>query len=123
MKKVISFTLISLMLQMVCASHLFANPKEQKHTAKVKAAILKLGIGTDAKVKVTLKDKTKVEGYVVSSDEQEFVLMATKTQTAVPVPYSSVKQVKGNNLNTGVAIAIGVAALVILFAIMANSLK
>ena len=82
-----------------------------------------MGIGTDAKVKVTLKDKTKVEGYVVSSDEQEFVLMATKTQTAVPVPYSSVKQVKGNNLNTGVAIAIGVAALVILFAIMANSLK
>jgi len=113
MKKAISFTLISLLLQTIFATHLLANTKEEKEAGKVKVGILKLGTGPDAKVKVTLKDKTKLEGYVVSSDEQQFIVMRKNTQTEVPVSYNSVKQVKGNNLNKGVTLAIIVAVAVI----------
>jgi hypothetical protein len=42
----------------------------------------------------------------MSSDEQQFVVMTKKTQTEVPVPYNSVKQVKGNNLSTAVQVAL-----------------
>lgn len=118
MRKAISFTLISLLLQSVCATHLFANTKEEKHTAKVKAGILKLGTGPETKLKVTLKDKTKLEGYIVSSDEQQFVVMNKRTQTEVTVPYGGVKQVKGNNLNTAVQIAIGVGVFLLVIALL-----
>jgi len=123
MKKAISFTLISLLLQTVFVTHLFANGKEEKNAEKVKASVLKLGTGPDAKIKVTLKDKTKLEGYVVSSDEQQFVVMTKKAQTEVPVPYNSVKQVRGNNLSTGVQVALIVGAILLIGIVAALSIK
>ena len=90
--------------------------KQAKFTGKVKAAVLKLGTGEAARVKVTLRDKTKLEGYVSGAGEDSFAVTNAKTGAVTTVAYPQVKSVKGNNLSTGAKIAIGagVAAAIIL---------
>jgi small nuclear ribonucleoprotein (snRNP)-like protein len=65
-------------------------------------------MGTDARVEVKLRDKTKLRGYISQINENSFVVVKDNTNTPVEVSYSQTKQVKGNNLSTGVKIAIGI---------------
>ncbi|CAN5758741.1 hypothetical protein BH20ACI4_BH20ACI4_23930 [soil metagenome] len=123
MKKILALMLAVLLTQTLFVNQTFAGTKEEKFTGKVKTEIAKLGTGTDAKIKVKLKDGTKIKGYVMEAGEDQFVVMNTKTGQAVPVAYPQVGQVKGNNLSSGVAIAIGVAAAIIFLIILGSSLK
>lgn len=49
--------------------------------------ISKLGIGQEAKIKVKLKDGTKIKGYITEMSESQFVIIDSKTNQPVPVPY------------------------------------
>ncbi len=80
--------------------------KEAKFAAKVKLQIAKLGAGTESKVEVKLKDGTKLKGYVSNISTESFSVTDAKTGAITEVPYPNAKQVKGNNLSTGVKIAI-----------------
>ena len=92
--------------------------KDAKFADKVKTNITKLGAGKDARVEVKLRDKTKLKGYVSEINENSFVVVDEKTGAATEVAYPNAKQVKGNNLSTGVTIVIGVAvAVIVLFLI------
>ena len=118
-KKILSFALVVIMLNVVGVSSAYAGSKEDKEARlieRVKESIGKLGIGTDARVEIKLLDKTKLKGYVSQINENSFTVVDEKTGNASEVPYSKAKQVKGNNLSTGVKIAIGVGiVLVVLF--------
>lgn len=99
---------------------LAANPrdKEAALTEKVKAAIAKLGTGPSARVEITLRDKSKLKGYIKDANEKHFILVH-QTGDATEVGYPQVKKVKGNNLSTGAKVAIGVGiGLVILILIL-----
>ena len=94
--------------------------KEAQYAAKVKQGILKLGTGEAALVKIKLRDKTKLEGYLSAIGDESFAVTDVKTGIATTVAYPQVKQVKGNNLSTGAKIAIGVGigivvALIIIY--------
>ncbi len=122
MQSKISLTLVALLMQMFFVNQTFAGTKEEKLAEKVKTGVAKLGTGPEAKIKVKLKDKTKIEGYITESNENQFLVMNSKTGQTIPVTYSSVKQVKGNNLSRGVIFTIGVLAfLVILFVLVGNA--
>lgn len=122
MKRIIFLTLTIFLTHVLIASPTFAGTKEAKLLEKVKSGITRLGTGTEAHIKVKLKDGTKIEGYITESNENEFVVMNSKTNQIVPVAHSSVKQVKGNNLSKGVIITIGVVAfLVLLFVLVGNA--
>ena len=82
--------------------------KEARFAEKVKANVLKLGTGQAARVKIKLRDKTKLEGYISATDGEGFTVIDPKTGMATTVAYPQVKSVKGNNLSTGAKIAIGV---------------
>jgi hypothetical protein len=86
-----------------------------RFTEKIRANILKLGIGQAARVKVALRDKTKLEGYISAADEKSFTVTDLKSGAATEVSYSQVKSAKGNNLSTRakIAIGVGIAAAVI----------
>jgi hypothetical protein len=122
MKKILTLTLAVLLMQTVFVHQTFAEIKEEKFVGKVRTEIAKLGTGTDAKVKIKLKDGTKIKGYVMEAGENQFFVMNSKKGQAVPVAYSQVGQVKGNNLSKGakiaiyVAVAVGIVALVSLIA-------
>lgn len=111
-KKTISFLLIGMLLNLgFFHTTAFAESKAEKHAAKVKAAITKLGTGVESRVEVKLRDKTKVKGYVSEITEDSFTLVNAETNAVTKIPYSQAKQVKGNNLSTGVKIAIGVGVI------------
>ncbi len=117
-KKVLSSTLVILVINLAFGTTAFASTKEEKEArfaAKVKNEIAKLGTGTDARVEVKLRDKTKLKGYISQIKENSFVVVADDTNTPTEVPYPQTKQVKGNNLSTGAKIAIGIGIGVALF--------
>jgi hypothetical protein len=114
LKKSLSFVIIVLLLNVVGINSAYAGSKEDKEarfTERVKESVNKLGTGAEARVEDKLRDKTKLKGYVSQISENSFTVVDEKTGNASEVPYSSAKQVKGNNLSTGVKIAIGVAVV------------
>jgi hypothetical protein len=126
-RKILSVALAALLIQLVCAYPAFAGgdaKKELEKAEKVRAGIARLGTGPDARVKIKLRDKTKLEGYVSDAGSDQFTVTDIKTGVATSVEYGQVKQVKGNNLSTGAKIAIGVgigigAVLLIIYLIYA----
>ena len=118
LRKLVTVLLVALMMNLVGARLAYAESKEEKQARfveKVKANVLKLGTGESARVKVRLRDQTKLEGYISDADPETFTVTNRKTGIATTVAYPQVKSVQGNNLSTGAKIAIGagVAAAVI----------
>ncbi|HEX8282383.1 MAG TPA: hypothetical protein VF588_03470 [Pyrinomonadaceae bacterium] len=116
-KKVCSVILSALLLQ-AAAVPAFAGTKAEKEARraeKVRTQLAKIGTGKDALVRVELRDKTKLEGYVSEAGAESFVI-TNKAGVATVVPYPQVRKAQGNNLSTGAKIAIGagVAAAVVL---------
>lgn len=123
LKKLVVLMIVALLLNVTGVHVVSAASKEEKRarfTEKVRVNIAKLGTGTSAVVKVDLRDKSKIKGYISSADAEAFTVIDPKTGVSTAIPYSQVKGVKGNNLSTGVKIAIGVgiAAAVIIFLIV-----
>ncbi|HKC85319.1 MAG TPA: hypothetical protein VKG02_05040 [Blastocatellia bacterium] len=129
-RKIVTVVLIAALVN-VCA--LFASAKtpaekETQRLAKIRAAIQKLGVGEKARVKLKLKDDTKLEGYVSEAGEESFAVTNPETGATTTVTYPQVGQVKGHNLSTGVKIGIGVGvaiaiAVIVLFATNQDEIK
>ena len=85
---------------------------ERRRSEQVKSEIAKLGTGPDARIKVNLLDRSKVEGYVSEAGPDSFVVLNPKTRVATTVAYPQVATAKGNNLSDGAKIAIAVAVTV-----------
>ncbi|MGH9949115.1 MAG: hypothetical protein ACRD6X_18240 [Pyrinomonadaceae bacterium] len=114
LKKAIVAALVLMIFNLVNAPIASARDNTEKEAgfaAKVKSEISRLGTGTDARVKIKLKNGTKLEGYVSQINEVDFTVIEKKTGIATNVPYRGVKQIKGNNLSDGAVIAIAFGAL------------
>lgn len=118
LKKICSLALSTLLLTGVVVPAFAGtnSDKEAVRAEKVRTQLAKLGTGPDARVKVELQDRTKIEGYISSANDENFTVTNGKTGAATPVPYPQVRKVKGNNLSTGAKIAIGagIAAAIVL---------
>jgi hypothetical protein len=109
LKRICSAVLSALLLQAAFVPAFAATnaEREARRAEKVRAQLAKLGTGPDARVKLELRDKTKLEGYVSEAGADSFVV-TDKTGAATAVPYPQVGKAQGNNLSTGAKIAIGV---------------
>ena len=120
-KKLLSLSLVALLINLAGMTPAYAASKEEKQArfaGKVKESVLKLGTGEAARVKVKLRDKTKLEGYISAADEERFTV-TDSTGIATTVAYPQVKSVQGHNLSTGAKIGIGVGiAAAIIFIIL-----
>jgi hypothetical protein len=109
LKRICSVVLAALLLQTAAVPALAATKaeKEAKRAEKVRTQLAKLGTGSDARIKLELRDKTKLEGFVNETAATTFAVTdrAGKTTT---VEYSQVKKAQGHNLSTGAKIAIGI---------------
>ena len=120
-KKYLTLILTVLVINLSLSATAFAETtaeKTAKFAEKVKASVAKLGSGKDALVSVKLKDGTRLKGYVGEIADDHFSVMNSKTGTATAVDYRNAKQVKGNNLSTGVTIAIAVVVILVIAAIV-----
>jgi hypothetical protein len=104
-------TILSTSVLLVAASPTAAaeKAKPDKRARQVKEGVFKLGSGKNALIALTLKDKTKVAGFINEACESSFEVVDPRTGVATEVAYSSVRQAKGHNLSTGAKIAIGIA--------------
>lgn len=120
LKKCLSLALAVLLVQVLSVPALAgAGEKGARFAEKVKAGVARLGTGPEARVKVRLRDKTRVEGYVSAAAGDHFVVADARTGAAVGVPYAQVKSVKGNNLSTKAKVAIGVGVAVAVVVVIA----
>lgn len=127
-KKIISILLICLVINVSGVNASFDNKSGdkkrakreaaiKKRTIKIKKAVAKLGIGKKSIVKLKLRDKTKLKGYISQINENSFTII-DKNGKAINVEYRKAKQIKGNNLHAGVWVAVGVGAtLLVLYLI------
>jgi hypothetical protein len=126
LKKICSVVLAALLIQSV-AVPAFAKSdagKEARRAEKVRTQLAKLGTGKDARVRLELRDKTKLEGYISEAGAESFVVTDSAGKTTT-VAYPQVSKAQGNNLSTGAKIAIGVGigagiVLLILWAYLAD---
>jgi hypothetical protein len=120
-KKLLALSLVALLINLT-ALPAYAASKEEKEARfaeKVKANVMKVGTGEAARVKIKLRDKTKVAGYIKTADDEGFTVVDSKTGIATTIAYPQVKSVQGHNLSTGAKIAIGVGiAAAIIFIIL-----
>ena len=109
LKKICSVVLSALLLQAAGVTAVAATnaEKEARRAEKVRMQLAKLGTGSDARIKLELRDKTKLEGFVSEPGADTFAVIdrAGKTTT---VEYTQVSKAKGHNLSTGAKIAIGI---------------
>ena len=66
-KKLLSLSLVALLINLAGVTTAYAASKEEKQARfaeKVKANVLKFGTGEAARVKIKLRDKTKLAGYI-----------------------------------------------------------
>ena len=121
LKKFLSLALVGLLINLVSVNPVYAGSKEEKQARsaeQVKRGVLKLGTGTDARVEVKLRDRTKLKGYISEAGEDSFTVIDAKMGVAATVAYPQVKQVRGNNLSTGANIAIAVGGAVVLLLVV-----
>lgn len=90
---------------------------------KIKAEIARLGTGFEAKIELKLYEGAKVKGYITGITADYVIVSDSKTALATEVPYSNIKQVRGNNLSRGVKIAIGVGIILLIGILVATQTR
>jgi hypothetical protein len=109
-RKIFSFFLAWLMLSPAGPPVGFAQAgaaKEARRASTVKAAVLKLGAGKDARVMLTLEDRQKLSGYVDKAQDDGFLVGNLCADQVTRVPYGGVRGLRGLNVATGTRVSVG----------------
>jgi len=104
---------IAISLAMVSGQSAATIPSEKEIQSgeKVKAALLQLGMGQASVVNVTLRDKTKITGYLSNIGDNSLVVRDLRSDKDTTVAYPDVAQVKANNLSTRTKVIITAAII------------
>jgi sRNA-binding regulator protein Hfq len=97
--------------------------KQGEELSKIRSKVAKRGVGPKAKVKITLVDGTKLQGYVSEARADSFTVTDAKTGGSVVVEYSQVKQLKGEGLSKGAKIALVVGIAVVAFTVIIGAVN
>ena len=112
LRKSVSLGLILVTLQSSSGIALAASKdhKDAQFRENVKRDILTLGVGSQALVKLRLRDGIQLAGYISAAGEESFTITDIKTNVATPFAYAQVATVRAYSLSKGAKISIGIAA-------------
>jgi hypothetical protein len=118
-KKYLVMSLIVLMFNFAGGRLLFARTQEDdksaESTAKIKTKVAEYRTGEKSRVRVQLRNQTKIKGYVSTIEDNSFTVTDKKTGTATKIEYAQVKKVmNGKGLSTAAKIGIAVPVAIIL---------
>jgi hypothetical protein len=110
---------MSLVAVLVLNAYGLAYPEEPRQDAKNSMArtrqaekarmeVQKRGVGEKSRVKVRLRDKTEVKGYISQIDATSFQVTDKKTGRVSTIGYDTVEKIRGGGLPKGANIAIGI---------------
>ena len=98
--------------------------EEVFHTTKLKASVQKRGIGEKSRVKVSLRNKKEIKGYISKIEDASFDVTDKSTGQATTILYADVERVQGAGLSKGAKIGIiAGAAVVIVVVVFAAEFK
>ena len=83
----------------------------EQATEKVKTEVQKRGTGEQARVRVTLRDGTRIKGYINRIDQNSFEVVDQTSHKVTTISYQDVKKIKGPGLSKTVKILIIVAVV------------
>lgn len=109
-RKILSFFLAWLMLNLSGPPDGFAQAdasKDARRASDVKAAVLKLGAGKDARVMLSLKDSQKLTGYIDKAQEDGFSVGDLCSDQLTRVSYDQVRGLRGLNVATRTRVSAG----------------
>jgi len=86
--------------------------------AKVKTEVQKRGTGEKSRVRLRLRNKAEVKGYISKIEDASFDVTDTKTGRATTIPYADVEKVQGSGLSKGAKIGIIAGAAVVIVAVV-----
>ena len=93
--RILSAALVVLLINLACKAQTGAvTAKEDKEADKIYSIVFRLGIDGSRPVKVTLRDGTKLIGYIREINDDDFVLVAEETRTGNRLTYKQVRQLK-----------------------------
>jgi hypothetical protein len=87
------------------------NLLEGEQAANAKSEVQRRGIGERSRVKVTLRNKTEVKGYISQIDTNSFDVTDKKSGQSTTIPYEDAMKVRRNGMSTAAKIAIGAAVV------------
>lgn len=94
---------------------------------KVKTEVERRGAGEKSRVKVRLRDKTEVKGFISQIDASSFQVTEEKTGKVITLAYTDVEKVGGRgisrNTKTVIIIGVGIAAAGIILGILTAALN
>jgi hypothetical protein len=94
---------------------------------KIKAEVERRGAGAKSRVKVRMRDKTEVKGYISQVDTSYFQVTDEKTGKAMTLAYADVEKVGGQGMSRNtkmvIFIGVGIAAAGIILGILAAALN
>lgn len=88
-----------------------SNDKDLRLILKVKNTVAKVGTEPNRKIKVKLKDGTKLKGYITEIKDDNFALLDTKSGKVISVNYAQVLEAKRDGLSKLAVSLIGAGAL------------
>ena len=99
---------------------------EQMKAAKIKAEVVRRGVGPKARVRVKLRDKHELKGHITQIEEDSFEVLVdqdeldaqTVQSRLITIPYAEVVKVRGPR-SRAASIAIGVGMTVATLAALA----
>ena len=95
-----------------------ATQAQEASQSKVKAEVQRRGIGEKSRVKVRLRNKTQVKGYISKIEDASFDVTDKNTGQATTIPYADVEKVQGSGLSKGAKIGIIAGVAVVTFVVV-----
>jgi predicted methyltransferase len=80
---------------------------EGEQAAKVQTEVQKRGAGERSRVRVTLRNKTEVKGYISQIDADSFQVTDKKSGQITTISYEDAMKIRRNGMSTVAKIAIG----------------
>ena len=102
------FKKYSALILIISAIHIFVqfsafaqtqNDKDLRLVLNVKNTIARVGTEPNRKLKVRLRDGTKLKGYITEIKDDHFALLDTKSGKVVSVEYSQVSEARRDGLS------------------------
>jgi hypothetical protein len=98
---------------------------EEKQATHIKAEVERRGTGEKSRVKVRLRNKAEVKGYVSKIQDSSFDVTDKISGQATRISYADVEKVQGPGLSRGakigIIVGVGVAIVVVVFAAEAKA--
>ena len=74
--------------------HVLAQANDTQATEKIRAKVQKIGIGSNARIEVKLRDNSQLKGYIKDADQDSFTVMDNKTGSIRTLSYADTSSVK-----------------------------